>query len=123
MKRTRRNVIVGFAAAIATLGVADWALRGVVAQQGELVEAPRFEVDPAFPKPLPNNWLMGMTIGIGVDAQDHIWIVHRPDTLSAAETAADQTPPTGACCSAAPPVLEFDQQGNLLRHWGGPGQG
>jgi DNA-binding beta-propeller fold protein YncE len=66
---------------------------------------------------------MGMTIGIGVDAQDHIWIVHRPDTLSANETAADQTPPAAACCSAAPPVLEFDQEGNLLRSWGGPGEG
>jgi DNA-binding beta-propeller fold protein YncE len=123
MNRTRRNVIGGFTFAIVLLGAADWALRGVVAQQGDLVEAPRFEVDPSFPKPLPNNWLMGMTIGIGVDAQDHIWIVHRPDTLSAAETAADQNPPTGTCCKAAPPVLEFDQQGNLLRHWGGPGQG
>jgi DNA-binding beta-propeller fold protein YncE len=85
--------------------------------------APRFEVDPLWPKPLPNHWYIGMTIGVAVDAQDHVWIVHRPDTLSAGEAGADQTPPTGSCCSKAPPVLEFDQAGNLIGHWGGPGQG
>jgi DNA-binding beta-propeller fold protein YncE len=83
--------------------------------------APRFEVDPLWPKPLPNNWYIGMTIGVGVDAQDHVWIVHRPDTISANEAAADQK--TGECCSKAPPVLEFDQAGNLIGHWGGPGEG
>ncbi len=45
----------------------------------------------------------------------------RPDTVSANEAAADQK--TGTCCSKAPPVLEFDQAGNLIGHWGGPGQG
>ena len=87
------------------------------------VEAPRFEVDPAFPKPLPNGMLMGMAIGIAVDAENHIWVVHRPDTLSAAEAAADENPPTAACCRRAPPVLQFDQQGNLISAWGGPGNG
>lgn len=87
------------------------------------VEAPRFEVDPLFPKPLPNGMLMGMAIGIAVDAEDHIWVVHRPDTLSAVEAAADENPPTAACCRRAPPVLQFDQQGNLISSWGGPGNG
>ena len=81
--------------------------------------APRFEVDPTFPKPLPNGWYQGQTIGLWVDAQDHVWIVHRPDVLDAAEGAASQTPPTGECCKVADPILEFDQAGNLLRHWGG----
>ena len=79
--------------------------------------APRFEVDPLWPKPLPNHWYIGMSIGVAVDAQDHVWIVHRPDTVSANEAAADQK--TGDCCSKAPPVLEFDQAGNLIGHWGG----
>lgn len=87
------------------------------------VEAPLFEVDPTFPKPLPNGWLMGMAIGVAVDAQDHVWVVHRPDTLSAAEAAADENPPTAQCCRRAPPILQFDQQGNLLSAWGGPGEG
>jgi DNA-binding beta-propeller fold protein YncE len=54
-----------------------------------------------------------------VDANDHIWIVHRPETVNAVEAAAAQNPPTGACCNPAPPILEFDQTGTLLRHWGG----
>jgi DNA-binding beta-propeller fold protein YncE len=90
-------------------------------QGSAVVMAPRFEVDPMWPKPLPNNWYIGMTIGVGVDAQDHVWIVHRPDTISPNEAAADQK--TGECCSKAPPVLEFDQAGNLIGHWGGPGEG
>jgi hypothetical protein len=87
------------------------------AKNGDKVQVPRFEVDPTFPKPLPNGWYQGMSIGVGVDANDHIWIVHRPDTVNANEAAADAK--TGDCCSKAPPILEFDQQGNLLRHWGG----
>jgi DNA-binding beta-propeller fold protein YncE len=89
----------------------------------DLVDAPKFEVDPNFPLPLPNHWVLGMSVGIAVDPQDHIWMVHRPPTLSPNETGLDQTPPTGTCCAAAPPVMEFDQAGHLLRHWGGPGPG
>jgi hypothetical protein len=111
-----------FAAAIVALGLGARAFDQAAAQNG-LVQAPRFEVDPAWPKPLPNNWLLGMAIGVGVDARDHVWIVHRQDTLAATEVGADQNPPTAACCKKAPPVLEFDPEGNLLHAWGGPGQG
>ncbi len=87
-------------------------------------QAPRFEVDPMWPKPLPNHWLLGSTIGVSVDAQDHVWIIHRSSaTLNANERGAELDPPTGECCKGAPPVLEFDQAGNLLRSWGGPGPG
>ncbi|MEP6765090.1 MAG: hypothetical protein ABJB66_12295 [Gemmatimonadaceae bacterium] len=91
----------------------------VAMRQGDSVMAPRFEVDPNFPKPLPNGWVLGMSVGVGVDAEDHVWIVHRPPTISANERGADQSPPFGTCCTAAPPVLEFDQTGTVLRHWGG----
>jgi len=84
---------------------------------------PRFEVDPLWPKPLPNHWVMGSAVGVAVDAQDHIWIVHRPGTLERMETYAAQNPPASDCCAPAPPVLEFDQAGNLIGHWGGPGEG
>ena len=87
-------------------------------QAGDLVEAPRFEVDPMWPKPLPNGWVLGETIGVGIDAKDHVWIVHRNDTLQPNEGAAGLTPPAGACCKAAPPVLEFDVDGTLLHSWG-----
>jgi DNA-binding beta-propeller fold protein YncE len=86
-------------------------------------QAPRFQVDPFWPKPLPNHWVLGSVTGVAVDAQDHIWIVHRgADSLGNNEKGAILTPPTG-CCVPAPQVLEFDREGNLLSHWGGPGQG
>jgi DNA-binding beta-propeller fold protein YncE len=123
----KRNLYIAgtFLAVIALLGAAQYFLEQSAAAQagkGNTVQAPKFEVDPTFPKPMPNHWYQGMTIGVSVDAQDHVWIVHRPDTVSANEAAADSK--TGACCSKAPPILEFDQKGNLLRHWGGSdGQG
>ncbi len=124
---SRRTILLAavFLGGLALLLTADrWSGQALSdTQTGDMVEAPRFEVDPTFPKPLPNGWLMGMAIGIAVDAEDHIWIVHRPDTLSDAEAAADQNPPTAACCHRAPPVLQFDQEGNLLSAWGGPGEG
>jgi DNA-binding beta-propeller fold protein YncE len=84
---------------------------------------PRFQVDASWPKPLPNNWLLGQVSGITVDRFDHIWVVQRPGSLSARERAAEQNPPVSKCCAAAPPVLVFDVSGNLLKSWGGPGQG
>jgi DNA-binding beta-propeller fold protein YncE len=84
---------------------------------------PLFQVDPFWPKPLPNNWLLGQVSGITVDRFDRIWVVQRPGSLSPRERAAEQNPPTSKCCAAAPPVLVFDQSGNLVKTWGGPGQG
>src|SRR6516164_584276 len=84
---------------------------------------PQFLVDPFWPKPLPNNWILGQVAGIRVDRFDHIWIVQRPGSLTKRDRAAEQNPPQAKCCVAAPPVLVFDQSGNLIRHWGGPGQG
>lgn len=77
--------------------------------------APVYQVDPAWPKPLPNRWLVGAIAGIAVDARDHVWVVHRPSTLQPNETRS--------IWRAAPPVLEFDQDGALLSSWGGPGGG
>src|SRR5947207_2020750 len=85
--------------------------------------APRFEVDPLWPKPLPNHWILGQTIGVSVDAADHIWIIHRAGSLEPGEVHATTTPRIAQCCAPAPPVLEFDAEGNLVGHWGGPGPG
>ena len=100
------------------------ALAGAVAAQTRPpAQAPIFEVDPFWPKPLPNHWVLGSTIGLSVDAQDHVWILHRPQTVEDNFKAAEFTPPIGVCCKVAPPVLEFDQAGNLVGSWGGPGSG
>ena len=87
------------------------------------VQAPMFEVDPLWPKPLPNHWLLGSTIGVDADSQDHIWIIHRGN-LGTQEAPVLQDPPFAEeCCVPAPPILEFDLEGNLVGHWGGPGDG
>jgi DNA-binding beta-propeller fold protein YncE len=99
-------------------------VRDLAAQARNAVEAPYFEVDPLWPKPLPNHWLLGSTIGVDVDERDHVWIIHRSSaTLNNNERGAELTPPTGECCAGAPPVLEFDADGTLLRHWGGAAAG
>jgi DNA-binding beta-propeller fold protein YncE len=84
---------------------------------------PQLQVDPFWPKPLPNNWLLGQVAGVAVDSRDHVWIVQRPGSLSDRERGAEQNPPLGKCCVTAPPVLVFDQSGNLVRAWGGHGAG
>jgi DNA-binding beta-propeller fold protein YncE len=122
MKRNSNLLIATtFVALLIALAVTQSVLEQAVAQQGG-VEAPRFEVDPFWPKPLPNNWVLGQTIGVWVDEQDVIWIVHRGSaTLADNEKALELK--NGECCAAAPPVLAFDPNGNLVRSWGGPGQG
>ena len=88
------------------------------------VTAPMFEVDPLWPKPLPNHWILGMNIGVGVDSRDHVYIVHRRETPDIrTERGAEADPPTAECCVGAPPVLEFDPEGNLVGSFGGPGDG
>lgn len=84
---------------------------------------PQYKVDPFWPKPLPGNWILGQVAGIAVDRNDNVWILHRPRTLLDDEKGAQLKPPTSTCCTAAPPVLQFDSAGNLLRSWGGPGTG
>ena len=121
----RRNLIVvsTFALLIAGLAVGQSKLQAAIAWR--LVDAPRFEVDPYWPKPLPNHWLLGSTIGIGVDSRDHVFIIHRGDSTlnQRTEVGANASPPIAECCLSAPPILEFDPEGNLVKAWGGPGQG
>jgi DNA-binding beta-propeller fold protein YncE len=122
----RRHVCIGagFLALLAALGVSQRVFeQKALAQGGAAITAPRFEVDPMWPKPLPNGWYIGQTIGVWADSQDHIWIIHRNDSLDPVEAAADQNPPTGECCKKAPPIIEFDQAGNVVHAFGGPGQG
>ncbi len=131
-RRTRRrNLYIGttLLALIVALGIGQALLEKAAAAQAKAgVQAPIFEVDPLWPKPMPNNWVLGQTIGLGVDDRDHVWIIHRgndPGNLDRTEYAVPTpgSPRVSECCDPAPPVLEFDPAGNLVGHWGGPGQG
>jgi hypothetical protein len=94
--------------------VARSAFQRLEAAQSSAPQMPLYEVDPMWPKSLPNHWLFGSVVGVSVDAQDHIWVIHRVGTLLPTELRGGK---------AAPPVIEFDQQGNVVQAWGGPGQG
>jgi hypothetical protein len=126
MKWTR-NVVIGstLVTLLAALGVGQHLLQqSAEAQAKGSAQAPRFEVDPMWPKPVPNHWVFGNIIGVGVDKNDHIYIIHRgAGSLEAKEIYATTNPPSSECCVPAPPVLEFDPEGNLVKAWGGPGQG
>ncbi len=121
----RRDLYKGatFLVIIGLLGIGSSVLQRRAAVAAAGLQAPMFEVDPLWPKPLPNHWLLGMTIGVSVDGQDHIWIIHRQGSLERGELHATTNPPIAQCCAAAPPVLEFDQAGNLIGHWGSSGTG
>ena len=121
----KRNHHTGtaFLAALGMLAAAAWTYQRRAIVEAAAVQAPRFEVDPLWPKPLPNHWVIGAVIGVAVDAGDNVWIIHREGSLEAKEKYASSTPPAAECCAPAPPVLQFNQAGDLIGSWGGPGQG
>jgi len=82
-----------------------------VAAQAQPRQIPKFEVDPTWPK-LPSKWVFGQVSSVSFDERDHAWVLQRPSSVR-----TDQKD------KAAPPVLEFDENGNFVQGWGGPGPG
>jgi DNA-binding beta-propeller fold protein YncE len=81
------------------------------AEQAKTRSLPMFNVDRAWPK-VPAKWKLGDPSSFAVDAQDHVWLLHRPRTLK-----------PDAAAMAAPPVMVFDTAGNFIKAWGGAGNG
>ena len=75
------------------------ALASPVAAQTN-AKGPQFAVDPFWPKPLPDKWILGQVAGIAVDSKDNVWIIHRPATLLDDEKGAQKNPPETRCCIA-----------------------
>src|SRR6516165_5586462 len=91
-----------------------------------LAQMPRLQVEPLWPRPFPvaKHWILGSVSGVTIDAQDHIWVIHRGvDSLQANEKGPTLEPWASQCCFAAPQVLEFDTSGALLASWDGKGDG
>jgi len=142
----KRNLLIGatFVVALLALGVTERSLeRTVTAQAKSAGQVPIFEVDPYWPKTMPKHWVFGQTIGLGIDEKDQVWIIHRgndPGNLDGTEFAhppAGQAPQGGGpgaakggyykpgnyvseCCDPAPPVVAFNQAGDVVYGWGGP---
>ena len=90
------------------LAVCAAASAGIVSSQNQRTGVPIFQVDAAWPRPLPNNWTFGEFSGVAVDSHDHVWINQRPKTLADDEKYLTQNPPPGDCCLPGPPIMEFD---------------
>ncbi len=122
------SVVTASALALACASVSSL---GDVSAQGAKKAAPAastvptFKYDKTFPKPLPNNWKIGQVVGVSVDTRNHVWIVQRPGSLKDSEREAldgsygGMTGAVAGCCRPAPPVIEYDQQGNLVQAYGG----
>ncbi len=123
-KQNRRlATLVALGAVIVGLGVGSACVDQQATNTANGTEVPLFEVDPLWPKPLPNHWILGSTIGVSVDSRDHVWIIHRQTSFTeGTELNAAQNPPTSECCLPAPNVLEFNPEGDLVGYWGGPGE-
>src|SRR5688572_29361189 len=113
-------VAIPVVALLVALGCAQPVPRGATPQGA--AAGPKFVPDPFWPKPLKENLIIGQVAGLHVDSRDHVWILHRPNTLLKDEQASKPGDPR-RCCTAAPAVIEFDPDGNFVRGWGGPGQG
>src|SRR6266446_7234909 len=109
----RRQLYAGavYLAILGAVGVGTSVLDRRASVEAAAVMAPRFEVIPMWPKPLPNHWILGQTIGVTVDSQDHIWIIHRAGTLEPGEVHATTSPRIAQCCAPAPPILQFNEEG------------
>ena len=108
MLANKRSAVMALAAAIALSGHLTAASAQAPAPPRMI---PHFEVDPSWPK-LPSKWVWGQVSSVSIDSQGHAWILQRPSTVRNDQKGM-----------AAPPVLEFDEAGNFIQGWGGPGQG
>jgi hypothetical protein len=112
VKRTNIRLAVLAAAGLAVVAGAagNWVSPAALAQAKPRT-LPVFEVEKGWPK-IPAKWKIGDGSSFAIDAQDNVWLVHRPRTLKAGDAAM-----------AAPPVIVFDNAGNYLKAWGGAGAG
>jgi hypothetical protein len=90
----------------------DDAVQESTAPEAMPISVPTYALDASWPPPLPDGQVMGVPTSVSVDARDHVWVLHRPRTVSDEQVG-----------NAAPAVLEFDADGAFVQGWGGPGDG
>ena len=106
--------------ALLALAVVVAGVGAMVQAQQRAAAAPKYRVDPFWPKPLPNKWAMQQIVDIYVDRDDHVWTINRRVDARPDELTAATNPPRGECCVPGPEILEFDPNGNVVNAWGGP---
>ena len=124
--KLKNKVLMGVTLAVSLVGLSlGQSMMNGIDATAQSAKAPSFEVDPFWPQPLPNGWILGNVIGVAVDARDHVYIVHRAwgDGIFKPFAELGLQQGTSICCTPAPPIVEFDPDGNLVRAWGGPVEG
>jgi hypothetical protein len=114
VKRIRIGRAVLVVLVVLVGAVAGWGFRTAAVAQSPSATArplPMFEVDRAWPK-VPPKWKLGDPSAFAIDAEDNVWLLHRPRTLKPDDAKM-----------AAPPVVVFDTAGNFVKAWGGAGAG
>ena len=100
------------------------AARKIRAAAGAREQAPKFEVDLMWPKPMPNRWILGSAVGLAVDSRDHVWVVNLTDSFTArTETGRTPTRRSASVASRRRTCWSTMRRAMLVGHWGGPGQG
>jgi hypothetical protein len=124
MSKIKMLIGVTLVIGLVALGVGQSKLQNSAVAASNDILAPAFQVDPFWPKPLPNHWVQGRTIGVDVDARDHVFVVHRDqEAMFAVRTELGLLAGVSECCTPAPPILEFDSEGNIVNAWGGAQEG
>ncbi|HEV7512100.1 MAG TPA: hypothetical protein VGO27_10395 [Candidatus Acidoferrum sp.] len=103
MKSKHRNFLSAIATCLVILVVAN-----SETQAQQISDSPKFQVDPFWPKSLSDHWVTGSVGGTCVDAQDHVFIVNR----------GDLTPKEKKNAKVSPPIIEFNQSGEIVNSWG-----
>jgi len=104
----------------ATLLLVFYLLGWVFVTESAAQAGPRYQVDPSWPKPLPNKWALATITGIFVDKNDRIWMLHRPRQVATDDSGAYPNPPAAECCVPGPSIIAFDTEGNVVKSLGGP---
>ena len=124
MKKIKLFIGATLVVVLVVLGVGQSKLQESSVAASNDIMAPHFLVDPYWPRPLPNMWAMGNTIGVEVDERDHVFVVHRNDASQfGGNTEIGLQGGVSECCTPAPPIIEFDHAGNVVNAWGGPVEG
>src|SRR5438105_3390712 len=121
MRRIRSVPALAVWAGVSGLVVCIALLAGVIAQvQAQGPAAPKYKLDPDWPKPLPNKWKLGGVTGLSVDKDDNVWVLNRPNDLTSIEIEAELDTPVADCCVHAPAMIHFDKMGNVIESFDAP---
>src|SRR3981081_762367 len=91
-----RVVLVALLAFAGAAGPCLGRAEGAAQTQPQARSMPMFEVDASWPK-VPAKWKLGDASSIAIDAQDNVWVLHRPPTLKPRQARKDATPLVELC--------------------------